>query len=498
MRVLFVDNFPFNFGLASLSSVLKGAGHQVELLSYPFSKWNDIDQYAKPEKYFSFPLIGREILSKKPDIVAFSVFSANFVFYKRLVDHLKGLCDIPILVGGVYPTLNPDLLMTESKCDFLFRGEAEPVVADLVTAIHAGTYHRIPNLVYRTKEGEIRATDFRSYLENLDALPFYDKELYPIDSPALYMITSRGCALKCAYCSAGQYTKTLVRPGDRLIRKRGVDAVITEIKEALRKKAYREVIFYDDFFISSHAWLEEFAARYKAEIPIPYSCLGFPGALKEPNVRLLAESGCRFVYMGFQTANENYKREVLGRRETNASVREAIENLKRFGIKFSIDHIFNLPGETRMDIERSLDFYLDNGIREIAIYFLNYYPESPITRYAHERGYLTQEQYEQILKCTKIGEQSFKGTILDKNKSRQQVRYALLFRAIDLLPAAWVRRLFRWRLYRFFPTDRYSYYLSQVLVMLRYRGWRSALAIVYFSLPFIAKVSRRKVPSGAD
>jgi radical SAM superfamily enzyme YgiQ (UPF0313 family) len=196
--------------------------------------------------------------------------------------------------------------------------------------------------------------------------------------------------------------------------------------------------------------------------------------------------------MGFQTANEVYKKEVLARNETNQSARKAIENMNHSGIKFSIDHILNLPGETRKDIELSLQFYIENHIREISIYFLNYYPESPITRYAYENGYTTRQQHEKISKCEMIGEQSFKGTILDDSKAKEQVQYALLFRLIDLLPATWVRFIFRKDIYRIFPTNRYFYYFVLILVMLKYRGLKSAVIILYFSIPLISKIGKRK------
>ena len=74
MKILFIDNFSFNFGVASISSVLKQSGHNVELMYYPFFKLRGIDIYRDPGNYFSFEKISNEVIAKKPDIIGFSVF----------------------------------------------------------------------------------------------------------------------------------------------------------------------------------------------------------------------------------------------------------------------------------------------------------------------------------------------------------------------------------------------------------------------------------------
>ena len=477
MKILIIDNFSTNFGTSILSAVLKKAGHEVVLQNYKLSKWKGIDQYTNPQKYFPFDKISESAIETTPDVIFFSVFSANYMFYKHTAEAIRHKTDIPILIGGVLPTLAPDLFMNDSCCDYLFRGDGEPVILDLIEKISNGKYQDVPNLVYRGETGEIIKNEMTSFVKNVNEIPFYDKHLYPdcFDS-MLRVFSSRGCPLACAYCSAGAYSKVVAMPGEKTVRKRTVDNVIEEIKEALEIRPYKDIYFYDDFFITTKQWMSEFAEKYKKEINLPYSCLAFPASVAKKEIpALLAESGCKFISMGFQTANDEYKKKVLRRNETNAMVVTAMRNLDEVGIKYALDHIFNLPGETREHVKESLDFYVDNNFRDnsrrsLTIYFLNYYPDSPFVTYANENGYFTSEQYSKIMKNEMLGEQSFKGTILDEKKAKEQVQYALLFRMISLLPGKWIKMMFKNNIQKFFPTNKYLYYFTSVVTTLRLIG----------------------------
>jgi len=469
MKVVFVDNFSLNFGVMYLAAVLEKAGYDVELLLYPLSKWHGIDQYNRPEKYFNFEKISQEILSKKPDILCFSVFSPNYLFFKNAAQAIKKRSHVPIIVGGVLPSLVPQLFLKNSLCDFLLRGEAEGIIVDLAESILSGNKeHPIPNLIYRNDHGAFITNAMASFVEDLDALPFYKKNLYPNSSDQLFIITSRGCPMKCAYCSAGTFTRLTVKTG-AMIRRRSVNNVIAEIKAARNERSYKEIFFYDDFFIADAQWLTEFSETYAHEIGLPFYCLAFPATITKNIAQLLATSGCKNVELGFQTACEEYKKTVLSRKEDNRTVIQAMNILKEQGIKVTIDHIFNLPGETRADIEQSLNFYLNNRIKSLSLFFLNYYPDSVLTQYAYKSGIITPEQFEKIINNELIGEQSYMGTVLDRKKAVETVKVAMLFRLISFLPAKIVRWIFKTNSYRFFPANKFLYYGLSMLSELKNR-----------------------------
>lgn len=493
MKILFIDNFPINFGVSYIATMLRLAGHEVELMDFQLSKWKGLDLYRDPSKYFSFDEISDTALKKKPDIIGFSVFSPNYMFYKCTAEAIRKRSKIPILVGGVLPTLKPELFMENTCCDFLFRGEGEPVIVELVEKIVAGKYHDMPNLVYRGEDGKIVYNEMSSLVEDLDEIPFYDKSLYSNSSDILLVLTSRGCVLACSYCSAGDFSKITVKPGSGVVRKRKVDCVIEEIKQALLVKSYNQIYFYDDFFITTTKWMSEFAERYSKEIGLPYYCEAFPATVTKDIACLLAKSGCKSVFMGFQTANDEYKKTVLKRRETKELVRKAKANLDAFGVHCALDHIFNFPGETREHIEESLNYYIENKIYSLNIFFLNYFPESGITQYAYDNGFLSQETYQKILKNEIMGEQSFKGTILNEDLANEQVRYAFLFRLINWLPGKLIKWIFKNKFERFLPTNRFLYYFVSMMTELKGKGRGLGYLLLILHLSF-AKQKKSQLP----
>jgi radical SAM superfamily enzyme YgiQ (UPF0313 family) len=442
-----VDNFTLNFGVGSLAAILKRDGHDVQVLNYTFSKLRGIDIYRNPEKYFSFDRIAAEVLGTEPDIIAFSAFAGSYMFCKRLAKAIRKKSDTPLLVGGILATLRPDLFTEGTCCDFLFKGEAEPIISELVERIGEGTYHSLPNLVYRDQWGGTIHNKVESFVEDLDALPFYDKTLYQPDSLALPLLSGRGCSYSCTYCSAHGYSKTITRPRARRIRKRSVGSLIKEIVQALETREYNEVVFWDDCFVSSREWLREFADRYKEEIALPYFCTAVPAL------------------------------DVLKRKESKVRVAKVISLLREHGIQCMVDHIFNFPGETREHIGESLDFYIDNKVRSLNIAFLNYYPGTEIVQYAFDNGHITPEQFSAIESNEMIGEQSFKGTITNEKTASEKVQYAFLFKLINLLPGSWLRWLFRNRAYKLFPTNRFAYYTISVISQVRGMGFANLLKI---------------------
>lgn len=481
MKILFIDNYSINFGIAQLSAILKEAGHVVELLTYKMSKWKGIDLYHTPDKYFNFHKISDVALAKSPDVIGFSVCSPNFMFYKHASHAIRKKSNIPIIVGGAQPTLSPDFILNNSYCDIVFRGEAEPLIDELVQRISNGTYQKVSNIVYRDDNGKNVHNPMDSFVEDLNSLPFYDDDLYPDKSNRYCTITSRGCVMKCSYCSAGAYSQMLVRPGVRAVRKRSVDSVIEEIKRVMEKRKLKEIAFYDDFFITTRKWLAEFTEKYKKEIDLPYWCGAFPAMITRDVAALLAESRCNYISIGFQTANDEYKKNILRRNETKKQVLLAMKNMDEFGIKYVLDHIFGLPGETREHIKESLDFYIDNKVKSVTIYFLNYYPDSYFVKYAYENAFITQEVRDKIMRNELIGEQSFKGSIVDKKKANEQVKYTLLFRLISWLPGNWVKWIFDNNLQKFFPTWKYFYYAFSVITLLKLIGFDQLFVVLKIS-----------------
>ena len=119
------DNY--HFGLATLVSVTKNLGHDVQL-----------SLLSNREHYSDYSKIIKEF---KPDVVGFSAVSSQFPFCKELAQIAKdNLPNVITIAGGVHPTLSPDSLLDGDSIDGFIRGEAEEAIVDFLINVSISKY----------------------------------------------------------------------------------------------------------------------------------------------------------------------------------------------------------------------------------------------------------------------------------------------------------------------------------------------------------------------
>jgi radical SAM superfamily enzyme YgiQ (UPF0313 family) len=154
-----------------------------------------------------------------------------------------------------------------------------------------------------------------------------------------------------------------------------------ELNEAKKKFKHIEfVLFQDDNFTSDEPWLNEFSRRYAGEINLPYNCITHPLFVNEQVVRALKYSGCGLVELGVQSMNEEIRRKVLRRHETNLQVEKALDILNDEEIFVGVDYIITLPGESLDDLVEFAKLLNRYSFILPRIYKLAYFPNTDITK----------------------------------------------------------------------------------------------------------------------
>ena len=204
--------------------------------------------------------------------------------------------------------------------------------------------------------GAVHENKPRPLIQDLDSLPYPDKDLYYGPMPGLareYMcVASRGCHWACSFCFYTTLYDIYGRNG--FVRARSPEHVLGELVEAKEKYDMRYVVFHDDIFPTSLKWLKEFAPLYKEHIGLPFSCITHPQLMREETADLLGEMGCKYVIMGAQTVNESSRSaDVINRTESSDEIALAVKRLKKWGIFVLLDHIFGIPGESLDDQEEA-------------------------------------------------------------------------------------------------------------------------------------------------
>ncbi|MDO8515113.1 MAG: radical SAM protein [bacterium] len=402
MKIVFVVIGVESLAVEFLSGYLKSCGHDVELVFDPRLFASEAIKVKKLSEYFDTKKeLVKEIISKKPDIIGFSVFTLNYQRSLELAREIKSINkNIPIIFGGIHPTCVPETVIKEKCVDMLCVGEGEYAIKELLDGLAKGKKRDDIKNVWFKKGKNVVKNSCRLLIDDLDKVPFPDKELFYKIYPNFvtddyYAISSRGCPFACTYCGNNVLRKVYKGLG-RPIRQRSPKNICDEL--ALMKERYhpKKITFADDVFVQDIKWLKNFTKDYKKRINLPYVMLTHPSLITYPIAKLLKESGCFLLMFGLQSASEKTRFKVLNRFETNDQVRKAAEYCHKAKLNFSIDHIFNIPTEGISEYEEAINFYNELRPSIINAYWLQYFPGTQIIQTAIKEGIIKKSMVKEI------------------------------------------------------------------------------------------------------
>lgn len=190
---------------------------------------------------------------------------------------------IPIVFGGIHPTCVPEEVIKNDFVDFVIRGEGEYALLDLVNSLDSGGFNYEIKSVWFKKNGEIIRNPLHPLIQDLDKLPFPDKELFCREDSNFktghLLMTGRGCFYRCTFCM-NNFLKSLY-PGERYVRRRSVDNVILELEIVKNKYSISQIEICDDLFCYDKKWLKEFSKKYSDKINIPFHIFAHPQEIDE-------------------------------------------------------------------------------------------------------------------------------------------------------------------------------------------------------------------------
>lgn len=439
-KVVFVQQTLFEYlGPMCLSAFLKKYGHEVDIYVGGVDK----------------PLLD-SIRNSEPDIVAFSCTTGNHLWARDIARSLKETMDILTIVGGPHPTFFPELI-NDAGVDIICRGEGEHALLELADCIDKRKdFTTIKNLWVK-KAGKVYKNDLRPLIEDLDTLPFPDRDLYskyaPLDKMTLKkFMTSRGCPYSCSFCF-NHALKKIYNDKGRYVRRRSVENVISEIETVKEKCNLKIVRFSDDTFTTDHKWLFEFAGQYKKRIQIPYTCLIRANEINEHVVKSLSESGCMLVTFGIETGNEKLRKDILKKNIPNSQIINTGRLLKKYHILFGTSNMVGLPTETLDNIFETLDINIKIGTDLPTCAILQPYLGTQILEFAQSGGLIEDNWDVENLNADVFNKWNTNVSVIKSDHKREMFNIHKLFYFYIKFPL--LRAIIR-RLIRLPPNNLYS------------------------------------------
>jgi radical SAM superfamily enzyme YgiQ (UPF0313 family) len=424
MRIAFIAPYDeFALGIRSLSSFLKARGHEVSrvFLKMVFELWRWPEVAVAPgaadvgpRGFFAHPcrvttreadLLLQKLADLRVQLVGISLSSNITNLGEFLTRRIHQDLGVPVIWGGIDPTLHPDKAI--ETADFVCDGEGEYAMADLVAALEAGRRDpEIPGIWTRRADGSVYRGPLRPLIADLDALPYCDWDassefflfgdemvegFVPPPHTRVHLevpvLTQRGCPYECTYCCYSILKKRY--PGQRFVRRRSVGNVLGEMQQLrLRFPTIEKFFFHDDVFTIDPAWIEEFSGRYSSEIGLPFIAFTHPSSCTRRTMEPLQKAGLLEARIGIQSGSERILFECYNRRTSREQIMKSVRLLHELGLGLVLDLIGFNPMETEDDLRATLDLLLQlpRPFRISLVNPLCFYEGLPVTEKARAAG----------------------------------------------------------------------------------------------------------------
>jgi radical SAM superfamily enzyme YgiQ (UPF0313 family) len=269
---------------------------------------------------------------------------------------VRSISDVPIVWGGIHPTIFPKQTLENELVDYVVIGEGEYCFQDLINALaKKGDVSQIPNLGFK-KDGRIILNRTEPATIRLDDLPKIPYELINLNSyigvnqkifgnikRTFELHTGRGCQHRCLYCYNYQSTWRGFSAGriiddiEKLVRQYKIDAL-----------HWRE----DNFFCSKKRVHDICESLIKRNIKIKWSAscrIDYFSQYEDDFVELLKKSGLETLVFGAESGSDRILESL------NKGIRiEQTVNVNRRMKRFQIQPVYNfmvgIPGEMKKDI----------------------------------------------------------------------------------------------------------------------------------------------------
>jgi anaerobic magnesium-protoporphyrin IX monomethyl ester cyclase len=396
MKVTFVCPGDEMLGIGYMSAVLKQHDHRTDLVFDPRLLQDSLLSRTFLVRYLTLDadqMVSR-ILETEPDLVAFTATTNTIQWAFGIAQRLKQKApEVPTIFGGPHVTAVPERVIVKEFVDYVCVGPGEYALLKLVEALGDGDEAHHIKGIWSKRGGQVMAGEGIDRIDDLDQLPFPDKELFydqlPFYKDPYIIVSSRGCPYSCSYCLQSMYTHLYRQCGAKPYQRRSVDNVIEELVQAKARWGMRSVKFFDDLFAFHKGWLREFCEKYRDRIGLPFRCSLHPAVVDEEILEMLRSAGAYTLTVGVESANPQMLREILNRKGSYEKMKRSLRLMKDARIYFSVDHIFGLPGEADRDHRLAAELY--NQIRpdNILLYWLVYYPKTDIIKHGLEAGLIT-------------------------------------------------------------------------------------------------------------
>jgi anaerobic magnesium-protoporphyrin IX monomethyl ester cyclase len=348
--------------------------HEVHIIDAANEGWKNFEQIdgTKCRQGLKNKEIADRIKHWSPDVIGITIAfpgwwkpACEVASIAKSIDE-----DVITVLSGLHPSARPADCLKHPNTDFVVIGEAEYTMQELVGALEQGTtkgFKKIRGIGY-IKNGETVITSPRPAIQDLDALPFPARHLLPMETyfaavkeipergeiskPWATMLTSRGCPYNCVFCSI----HTVM---GKKWRARSPENVVDEIEQVVHTYRIKQLDFVDENMTLDKRRMETICDLIvKREVDIEwYTPNGVRAdTLDENLLKKMKASGCKKIRIAPESGVQRVVDHIIKKNLDLKEVEKAVVLSKKVGIKVGCFFVIGLIGETKEDIEESINY----------------------------------------------------------------------------------------------------------------------------------------------
>ena len=273
-------------------------------------------------------------------------------FAKRIREQFP---EVTTIWGGYFASNQHRVVLESGYVDFVIYGPGDHAFPALLDALdHQQPYEFIPNLIWKTPEGDIIKNKKEDLLDQ-DALPNLPYEflnqMYPMQrylnptflgKRTLAYHSSMGCPFKCSFCA-------VVPIFEARWRGKSAEKIYEDVRMVKEKWGADSIEFHDNNFFVSQKRVRAFSEmmlngnmRWWGEGRIDTI-----DQYSDDTLALMRRAGCRMIFFGAETGNDKLLQQMdKGGKQTGKQILEFAARMKQFDIIPEYSFVLGFPADT--------------------------------------------------------------------------------------------------------------------------------------------------------
>ncbi len=356
-----------NLGIASIAGNIDRR-HEVWMADLVVRRWSVRASVRRCLKKYN------------PDIVGLSAMIFQYYTARKIARLIRR--ESPgtlIALGGYHATTMYREIADSSEAevlDFIIHGEGDHSFDELLDALEGRrSIESIRGLSY--KQGGAFRHNTRRLLEDVSDINFPDRDRRVFGGYHFYLDktdvleTSRGCLLRCNFCSMNQMYGTT-------FRSYSIDRVLTDI-QALYKRGVRHALIVDDNITLDVPRLCQLCDAIAALKLSKFQFIiqaSSAGIARDASLgRRLADAGVTQVFLGIENGSEQNLKQMKKGKIVGVT-HTAVKRLVDAGIIVAGGMITGLPDDDRESVRRNYEYFVSMGIQTVLDQIITPYPNT--------------------------------------------------------------------------------------------------------------------------